>query len=140
MSVPESAPGLAADWAWGTLTTHAEQGNCGGCRGAWCPTAEWALWVVITDELVGRDPRRRQLVTVVARQVLNAHWPRGVDGCRPCGLPDCGRIQLAGTWLEVVGDDYVPASVRILLPSATPTPEDLRRITGMGGRERQCGE
>ncbi|MFY1669297.1 hypothetical protein ACN27G_04980 [Plantactinospora sp. WMMB334] len=91
------------------------------------------MWVVITDALVGRDPRRCQLVTVVARQVLDAHWPRGIDGCRPCGLPDCGRIQLAGTWLEVVGDDAIPESVRILLPSATPTPEDLRRITGMNG-------
>lgn len=96
---------------------------------AWCPTAEWALWVVITDRVVPAD--RRQLVTVVARQTMTAHWPRGVDGCRPCGLPDCGRIQLAGTWLEVVQDGYVPPSVAILMPSATPTAEDLRRITGM---------
>ncbi|MBE1485230.1 hypothetical protein [Plantactinospora soyae] len=129
MSPQESAPGLAIDWAWATITAHAEGRHCGGCRDAWCPTAEWALWVVITDRVVPAD--RRQLVTVVARQTMTAHWPRGVDGCRPCGLPDCGRIQLAGTWLEVVQDGYVPPSVAILMPSATPTAEDLRRITGM---------
>ncbi|GAA3730166.1 hypothetical protein GCM10022225_09800 [Plantactinospora mayteni] len=129
MSVPESAPGLAADWAWATITNHAESGHCGGCRGTWCPTAEWALWVVITDRIVPKD--RRQAVTVVARQVMLAHWPRTVDGCRPCGLPDCGRVQLAGTWLEVHDPGWIPPSVAILMRSATPTDEELRRITGI---------
>ncbi|GAA3723467.1 hypothetical protein GCM10022225_00400 [Plantactinospora mayteni] len=129
MNGHESAPGLAADWAWATITNHAESGHCGGCRGTWCPTAEWALWVVITDRIVPAD--RRTLVTVVARQVMTAHWPRGVDGCRPCGLPDCGRMALAATWLEVVRDDYLPPSVDALRPTMAPTDEDLRRITGM---------
>ncbi|MGI5148021.1 hypothetical protein ACQEVC_16865 [Plantactinospora sp. CA-294935] len=133
--VPESAPGLAVDWAWATITAHAEGRHCGGCRGTWCPTAEWALWVVITDRIVPAD--RRKLVTVVARQVMTAHWPRGIDGCRPCALPDCGRIQLAGTWLEVVGDEAVPDSVKIL--RSTPTADDLRRITGMGGPPTEPG-
>lgn len=130
--VPESAPGLAVDWAWATITAHAEDRRCNGCRGTWCPTAEWALWLLITDRLVTKE--RRQLVTVVARQVMTAHWPRTADGCRPCGLPDCGRAQLAGTWLDVYDRGWVPDSVRILMPSATPTPEDLRRLTGMDRR------
>jgi hypothetical protein len=129
MSRQESASSLTIDWAWATITTHAEGRHCGACRGTWCPTAEWSLWVVITDRLIPAE--RRQLVTIVARQVMTAHWPSGIDGCRPCGLPDCGRIQLAGTWLEVVRDEYVPPSVQILLPSATPTEKELRGITGM---------
>ncbi|MFY1690900.1 hypothetical protein [Plantactinospora sp. WMMB782] len=128
--VPESAPGLAVDWAWATITAHAEGRDCNGCRGSWCPTAEWALWVVITDRLVGPDPERRRLVTVVARQVMIAHWPRTVDGCRPCGLAECGRGQLAGTWLNVVGEVAVPNSVKILW-STPPTVRELRRITGL---------
>ena len=127
--VPEGVPGLAVDWAWATITAHAQGEGCAGCRRSWCPTAEWALWLVITDRLV--TPDRRQVVTVVARQVMTAHWPRGAGGCRPCGLPDCGRAQLAGTWLEVVGDIAVPDSVKLLMRSATPTAKDLRRITGM---------
>ncbi|MBE1488638.1 hypothetical protein [Plantactinospora soyae] len=131
MSVPESAPGLAIDWAWATITTHAEARHCDGCRGTWCPTVEWALWVVITDRIVPAD--REQLVTVVARQTMTAHWPSGIDGCRPCGLPDCSRMQLAATWLEVVRNDYIPESVRILMKSARPTDAELRQITEMGG-------
>ncbi|GIG87216.1 hypothetical protein Pen02_21520 [Plantactinospora endophytica] len=84
MNGHESAPGLAADWAWATITNHAEGRHCNGCRGIWCPTAEWSLWVVITDRIIPVD--RRPLVTVVARQVMIAHWPRTVDGCRPCGV------------------------------------------------------
>ncbi|MGI5145453.1 hypothetical protein ACQEVC_03465 [Plantactinospora sp. CA-294935] len=75
---------------------------------------------------------RRQLVTVVARQVMTAHWPRSIAGCRPCGLPDCGRLVLAGTWLEVHDRGWVPGAVRALLPSSRPTDDDLRRITGIG--------
>ena len=126
--VPEGPAGLAVDWAWASIDAHASGDDCSGCRGRWCPTVEWALWLVITDRLVSAD--RRQMVTVVARQVMTAHWPRTVDGCRPCGLPDCGRAQLAGTWLEVVGEDAVPDSVKIL--RTTPTLDDLRRITGLG--------
>ncbi|MGX7672189.1 hypothetical protein [Plantactinospora sp. DSM 117369] len=131
MNGPEGAPGLAVDWAWASIVAHAQGEHCGGCRDRWCPTVEWALWLVITDRLVSPDPERRRLVTVMARQVMLAHWPRTVDGCRPCGLPDCGRIQLAATWLEVVGDPAVPDSVSLLRPSATPSVEELRRITGM---------
>lgn len=130
--VPESAPGLAITWAWRIITEHAEGRGCGQCRDRWCPTAEWALWVVVTEHFSPPGDDGRRLVTVVARQVLTNHWPRGVDGCRPCGLPDCTRMQVAATWLEVVKDDYVPPSVRILMKSATPTVEQLREITGMG--------
>ena len=127
--VSEGPSGVAVDRAWATITAHASGEDCGGCRGAWCPTVEWALWLVVTDRLVTKE--RRHLVTVVARQVMTAHWPRSIDGCRPCGLPDCGRAQLAGTWLEVVGDTSVPRSVEILMRSARPTDDELRGITGM---------
>ncbi|MGI5214960.1 hypothetical protein [Plantactinospora sp. CA-290183] len=128
--MPEGPPGLAIDWAWASLRTHADGHACIGCRGYWCPTAEWALWVAVSDQLVDGDDRR-QAVTVVARQVLRAHWPRTVDGCRPCGLPNCERARLAGGWLDAIGDPYVPPTTTILRPTTTPTDDDLRRITEM---------
>ncbi|AVT35918.1 hypothetical protein C6W10_04965 [Plantactinospora sp. BB1] len=88
--------------------------------------------MVITDRLVSPDPERRRLVTTVARQVMLAHWPRTAHGCRPCGSVECGRMVLAATWLEVVGEPTVPDSVLILRPSATPSVQQLRRLTGMG--------
>ncbi|MFC6019791.1 hypothetical protein ACFP2T_26730 [Plantactinospora solaniradicis] len=63
-----------------------------------------------------------------AWQIIADH----AEGRRPCGLPDCTRMQVAATCFEVTKDDYVPPSVRILMKSATPTPEQLREITGMG--------
>ncbi|MGI5213513.1 hypothetical protein [Plantactinospora sp. CA-290183] len=104
--VPEGVPGLAIDWARHAIGRHAEGRGCGECRDAWCPTAEWALWVLVSDQQVRTVDRRS--VTVVARQVVLTHWPRTVDGCRPCGLPDCERIRLAGAWLTAVGDDVMP--------------------------------
>ncbi|MEO3929961.1 hypothetical protein ABGB07_39840 [Micromonosporaceae bacterium B7E4] len=130
--VPESAPGLAITWAHRIIVDHAEARSCDQCRARWCPTAEWALWVVVTEHFPPPHDDGEHLVTVVARQVLTNHWPRGVDGCRPCGLPDCTRMQVAATWLEVVRDPYTPPAVQALLPSRVPTNEELRRITGMG--------
>ena len=134
----EGPPGTCIDMARRIITDHADATDCdqcrdlppaGGVRVHWCPSAEWAMWVLISDRAVPAGMRHS--VTIVARRVLLAHWPRTVDGCRPCGLPDCSRAQLAGTWLEVVGDPYVPgrrSAVEILLSGAVPSPEDVRRI------------
>ncbi|WP_422770719.1 hypothetical protein ACN28C_29210 [Plantactinospora sp. WMMC1484] len=131
MNTPETPPAPAVDWAWTTITTHAHTGHCANCRGTWCPTAEWALWLLITDRLV--TDSRRPAITTVARQVMTAHWPHTPHGCRPCALPDCLRIQLAATWLEIHDPHWIPDPLRPRLPTTTPTPDDLRRITGMGG-------
>ncbi|MFY1669478.1 hypothetical protein ACN27G_05920 [Plantactinospora sp. WMMB334] len=134
MTAPKSRPGPAVVMAHRLVTDHADGHGCRQCQMHprwWCPTAEWALWVCATGggPPAGADGRR--LLTVVARQVLTAHWPYGVDGCRPCGLPDCAPMQVAATWLEVIRDDYVPPSVLAQLPTRPPTDDELRRITGM---------
>ncbi|MEO3926160.1 hypothetical protein ABGB07_20155 [Micromonosporaceae bacterium B7E4] len=129
--VPESAPGLAITWAHRIITDHAEGRGCGQCRARWCPTAEWALWVVVTEHFPPPGDGGQKLVTTVARQVLTSHWPYGVDGCRPCGLPDCTRMQVAARWLHTVRDDYLPPTVQALRPTVVPTDDELRRITGM---------
>ncbi|MFY1672556.1 hypothetical protein ACN27G_21740 [Plantactinospora sp. WMMB334] len=129
MNIPDNAPAPAVDWAWTTITSHADTGHCADCRDTWCPTAEWALWLLITDRLIPHH--RRPAITTVARQVMTAHWPHTAPGCHPCALPDCLRIQLAATWLEVHDPDWIPDPLRPHLPTPTPTPDVLRRITGM---------
>lgn len=127
----EGPSGYALDAAHSIIAAHANGDDCRACRPGrpgWCPSKEWALWVVVDD---GVPKAARQMVTVVARQILTAHWPRGVDGCLPCGSPDCAQMKVAATWLEVIRDDYIPPQVKALLPSNKPTADDLRRITGM---------
>jgi hypothetical protein len=125
---PEGPSGLAVDAAHAIIGVHGTGGGCSACRPGWCPSQEWALWMVVGEKV---PDAIRHLVTVVARLVMAAHWPRTVDGCRPCGSPDCDRMQVASAWLEVHDPGYVPPSVAILMPSAAPTDDDLRRITGM---------
>lgn len=133
----EGPPGAAIDRAVSTIRRHASGEECAECRrqerGTWCPSAEWALWVVVSD---GVPTEIRHMVTVVARQVMLAHWPRLVDGCRPCESPNCGRAQLAGTWLDVVKDPFHPpveerSALGVLLAGSVPSPDELREITGM---------
>ncbi|MBE1486418.1 hypothetical protein [Plantactinospora soyae] len=130
MGMIEGPHGVAIDAAYDIITTHASGGDCGACRLNWCPTAEWALWVVVAEPAAVR-PDARQLVTIVARQVMAAHWPSAVDGCRPCGLPDCDRIRTAGPWLEVHDPGYVPPLIQTLTRSRPPTDDELREITGI---------
>ncbi|MGX7669890.1 hypothetical protein [Plantactinospora sp. DSM 117369] len=47
---------------------------------------------------------------------------------RPAGLRADGA---GGDVVGVVRDDYLPPSVQARRPTAVPTDEDLRRITGM---------
>ena len=119
----DTTPGLAIDWAHRIIRAHAAGEGCGQCRDGWCPTAEWAVWACVSDYM---PPAEQHLLTVVARQVVQAHWPRSVDGCRPCGLDDCDRIRIAGAWLDAVRDPFLPPVVMDV-----PTPEELHRITGM---------
>ncbi|MEO3745287.1 hypothetical protein [Plantactinospora sp. B5E13] len=131
MMMPEGRPRFAIEDAYRIITAHAEGRGCQECRPGWCPTQEWALWVVVT---AGRQlpAQLRPMVTVVARLVMTAHWPRGIDGCRPCGQPDCGRIIVAGSWLETHDPGWAPPQLRAVLPSRVPSDEELRRITGIG--------
>jgi hypothetical protein len=117
----EGPPGLAIDAAHDIIRAHALGNRCLACRSDWCPSAEWALWVCVTDQVPPVDGEH--LVTLVARRVLIAHRPRTVDGCHPCGFADCDRYRTAALWLDTIGDPYTP--------TGTPPPDEvLRRIPG----------
>jgi len=104
MAAELGAPGPAITMAHRLIVAHAEGRGCSSCQDRWCPAAEWALQVAAMDDAPPPEPDGRRLVTVVARQVAAAHWPREVDGCRPCGLPDCDRYGVASAWLSQVGE------------------------------------
>ena len=139
----ELPPGTAVDRARRSIRNHATGNGCDGCEQLMsvreiragdvvqvvrCVESESALRLVITERAM--PAAERHLVTVVARQVLLAHWPRTEAGCIPCREPDCEWAQLAGTWLDVVGDPLNPrASVTIL--AARPSAAKLRGITGL---------
>jgi len=122
-------PGPAVGVAYELITGHAAGQTCPSCRDGWCPAAEWALWLVVADDQLppgGRDP-----VTAVARQVYLAHRARPRGGCRPCGLPDCERMEIASAWLLRVGElhevrTWRLAGTDVLMPVA-PDPSGPAR-------------
>jgi len=130
MMMPEGRQGPAVEDAYRIISTHARGDACSQCRPGWCPTQEWALWMVVTDSDHRPPDDVRSAVTTIARRVMTAHWPRG-DVCRPCGQLDCDRIRTAGAWLEVHDPQWIPPHLRALLPTEVPTDDELRSITGM---------
>ncbi|ROT31715.1 hypothetical protein EF879_15060 [Micromonospora sp. HM5-17] len=42
--------GPAVVMAQRLIVSHAQGLDCASCQDGWCPAAEWALWVTVTDE------------------------------------------------------------------------------------------
>ena len=124
MMAGDGPPGYAVDSAKRTLAAHADDKTCAQCVPGRCWMLEWAAWCLVTSG-ERLTPEIRHLMTLAARRIVNDHWPRTVDGCWPCGLPDCEPMQVAAGWLTAVGDHFMPAAAR------TPSVAELRQITGM---------
>ncbi|MEO3747735.1 hypothetical protein [Plantactinospora sp. B5E13] len=124
-----TALGPAVRLAHEIIIAHAEGRDCLYCQDTWCLGAEWALGVAALNDRPPPSPDGTALVTVVARQVLAAHWPQPAGGCAPCGVPDCDRADLATAWLGQVGEPVPETAEQVT--EAVPSDADLHRITGM---------
>ena len=74
MMVPELPPGTTIEQAHRIIVRHASDGGCGACLDTHCPSADWALQVVVAEQA---PPDDRRPVTTVARLVARAHLPHG---------------------------------------------------------------
>lgn len=112
MMVPELPPGTTIEQAHRIIVRHASDGGCGVCLDTHCPSADWALWVVVAEQA---PPDDRRPVTTVARLVARAHLPHGgAPECRPCRRRGCPSIRAAAQWLHRVGDETARDVTRAL--------------------------
>jgi len=84
MMVPELPPGTTIEQAHRIIVRHASDGGCGVCLDTHCPSADWALRVVVAEQA---PPDDRRLVTTVARLVARAHL-RALRDARERGMTD----------------------------------------------------